>query len=226
MFSEDVERWRQAIMADAIAAQRALDQLDKTDHARFVALCRDLAEDESDVVKEIALRKLGQKGDRDDAYAEASALQALRYPALEYTALFALGRVGTSRAFPVLLTYARSGSEMALASAADQVRTDDEAEELLALARQYLLAPGSLGYQLRVESVPIVLRYSTARAEQEVLLAAARLYADDFVIKALADASSDLLEDLRALRSTYPADSVEYKSMSYTIAKLESHQNP
>lgn len=224
MLREESEKWRQAIVADAIEAQQALDQLEKTDHARFVALCRDLAEDASEVVRQIALRKLGQRGDRDDPRAEASALAALDDPALHYTALFALGRVGTSRAFPVLLAYARAGSDIALSAAADQVRTRAEAEELLALARQYIMVPGIQGFKLREKSVPILVRYSTAAAEQEVLLAAARLYADDFVIEALADANVDVLEELRELRSTYPQDSVEYKALSYTIGRLQTRK--
>jgi hypothetical protein len=221
MSKEEIERWQQAILADTIEAQRALDQLERTDHARFVALCRDLADDASETVRQIALRKLGQRGDRDDPRAEASALEALQHPTLQYTALFALGTVGTSRAFPVLLTYARAGSDMALASASNQVRTQAEAGELLTLARQYIMVPGIQGFKLREKSVLVLIRHSTVAAEQEVLLASARLYADDFVIEALADANVEVLDDLRELRATYPPDCVEYKALTYAIDTLE-----
>lgn len=221
MTNGEVEQWRIAITLDAVKAQRALDQLEQTDHRRFVVLCRDLADGASEHVKRVALRKLGQRGDRDDALAEAIALRALDIPDLQDTALFAVGRVGTAQSFPVLLTYAQSGSFTALAAAADQVRTPTEANQLLALARKYVLAPGSQGFQLRAHALPILLRYSSAEAEQDLLLTAARRYADDFVIKALGDAPVAVLEDVRELRLIYPQDSVEYKALSRTIDQLE-----
>lgn len=218
---QECDQWHDAISADAIAAQRGLDALEKVDHAHFVNLCRCLADDSVELVKRIALRKLGQKGDRDDADAEARALEALHIPSVLHTALFALGRVGTERAFSVLLSYAEAGSSTALRAAADQVRDLEEAQQLLALARQKIWVPGSQGFQIREEALRALLRYSDVATEQNLLLSVARLYTDDCVVMALADASPEIIPEVAEIRRAYPHNSVEYKALTATIETLE-----
>ena len=212
-------------MTDANQADQDLDALEKADHAAFIALCQQLACDSNTLVKHIALRKLGQRGDRDDPIAEASALDAIGDPDTQFPALFALGRVGTPSAFPILLAYAKEGSSIALRSASDQVRTEPDAEQVLELARQFIMLPGSKGFRLREVSLDILVQHSTVEAEQDTLLASARLFADDFVIEALAKASVIIIPDLVAIRNTYPQLTVQYETLSNTIHRLERRRS-
>lgn len=222
---QDVKGWRARIMTDAKQAQRDLDALEKADHAAFVGLCQQLAGDSNTLVKHIALRKLGQRGDRGDPIAEANAIDAIGDPDTQFTALFALGRVGTPHAFPILLAYAKEGSSIALKSVSDQVRTEPDAEQVLELARQFIMLPGSKGFRLREVSLDVLIQHSTAEAEQETLLASARLFADDFVVKALAEASVNIIPELVAIRNTYPQLTVEYESLSNAIHHLEQRKS-
>lgn len=229
----ELTQWRTLILEDAKAAQRGLDQLAREQHERFVVLCRRLAQDAAPLVKRIALRKLGQRGDRDDESAEAAALEILHTPSLrslQNTALFALGTVGTARAFPILWRYAQAGSPFALASASKQVRTAAQRAQILALARQFITAPRGLGSHLRGESLEVLLRHSTVLREREVLLAAARLLTDENVIIALGDVDADvetrgaIATELRAIRASYLDDSAEYELFSHALQRLSSEQ--
>ena len=221
MDDQDIHRWRVEIVRDTLQARKDLDALNTLDHDEFVILCRKLAQDPNEVVKRTAFWKLGQLGDRDDLAAESSALAAIDDPRLRDDALFALRRVGTSRAFPALLIYAKEGSATALESALDQVRSQSDADQLLPLARQYLLVPGTKGLRLREASLRILLRLSTPKAEQAILLSAARLFADDFVVEALAEASVAIIPDPMTIRSSYPKNTLEYRALSYAIDQLE-----
>lgn len=227
---QELAQWRQHLLEYDKETDTSLNRLDREDHKRFVLLCRTLARDVSPVVKDLALRKLGQRGDRDDASAEASALKLLREPdpSFQNTALFALGTVGTTRAFPILWEYAQAGSPFALAAASKQVRTDAQRAQLLTLARQDIMLPGGAATHLREAAVEVLLRHSTVLQEREVLLAAARLLTEDDVVVALGEVDADaetkgaIATELRAIRATYSEGSAEYKALSYAITRLET----
>lgn len=217
---DELMTWKQLILSDKYQGKPALDALDTTNHDHFVAVCRALLDDLSPIIRLVALMKLGQRGDRDDIVAQNGALQALNDEALRDTALFALGRVGTPEAFPLLFSSAVAGSSEALKAASKQVRTTEQRNRVLELAREDLC---SYDLDLRDAALGVLMQHSTITAEQEVLLRSAEIFTDDFVFVALEHASGEILPRLYALREKYPFGA-EHKAIARTIARIENQQ--
>ena len=148
--SQDVERWRSEFKQDPSLGHTLLRQLRDNDLERYLTLVHALARDFDQNIRTIGLRELafhGKKGDREAEEAALAVLQASepapsrsRRRKLQIAALLVLGRVGTSRAFLVLYTHAQHGDVVALREAANQARSVSEQDQLVLLARKFLLA--------------------------------------------------------------------------------------
>lgn len=214
---EELDQYRNNILTDDRVARQQLTDLARNDHERFIELCYQLLHDPSEVVQRIILLLLGQQGDKHDSTAEVAALTALSHPKLQRWAFFALSRVATSAALPTLFLYAQKGTPYALEALNKQVITQEDIQQLLQLARHFLL---SQEYQLREEALNILLKHSNAAAEEGLLLQAAQLYYDELVIHALGSASIQVLLDLKALLRTVPPGTAEYHDISRALEKL------
>jgi hypothetical protein len=222
---EEIEQWHRAILAERQAAVRALDQLAKQDHERFIAVCHELLQSASLQGQEVALSELGRQGDRDDAIAEAKILAALHTPKLRETALFALGTVGTSVSFPVLLRYANAGKRCALEAASKQVRTPEERQLVLDLARSQLFSPDA---HLREEAVGVFRALSSIAEEEETLLQAAKRYYDMFVLEALAEGTPRILPALEEMLAPFLPEYADYaqpRDLRYAIEGIRRRMN-
>ena len=214
----ELTAWKHLILTVKWQGRRELDALDRRNHGQFVALCHALLHDDSPLIRRVVLGKLGQHGDLNDTVAQEGARRALEDERLRDTALFALGRVGTSEAFPILYSYAVAGSYRALAAASKQVRAEEQRDQLVELARKDLF---SYNGQLRAAAVDILMKHSRLGDEEERLLHSAEIFTDDFVLDALGHGSKELLPGLNALREKYPVGA-ENKAIVRAIARIEN----
>ena len=218
MVQEEKDYYHRLILDDHKAARRQLAELEKQDHAHFVELCHQLLFDPSTAVQNVGFLCLGQYGDSNDQVVETRALEALGNPEIRRRALFALGRVATPTALPVLFTYAQAGIPEALEALRRLVTTQDEKQRLLELARQYLLSPD---YPLREEALNVLLKRSSAAAEEELLIAAVRMYYDELFIQALGKATVRAMPALEELLTTVRPDTAEHHDISRALEKLK-----
>ncbi len=215
--NELAQTLRQALVANAKAGQQALDRLDKTQHAQFVAVCHVLLKDADRQIQKIALRKLGQRGDRDDVIAENEAIAALAQEDLHDTAIFALGTIGSDKVFPILFEYARSGNAEALSAVAKQARTDEQRRQVVRLARRGLFSPI---LAMRYNACEILQSLSNVLAEEHLYLASSEIFTDEFTIFALRAASAYALPRLQRMLRSYPPDSVQYRQFQLVVKEL------
>jgi hypothetical protein len=212
------DTWRQTILADEGAAQQQLAALDTRDHRSCMQLCYTLLSDAAPEVQRAALLLLRQRGDHDDAQAEAGALALLDQPELQDDALAALGRVATPAALPKLFFSAEHGSSAALSALHAQVRTDEDRRRLLRVARQQLFSQHSA---TREVALRILRALSSLAEEEDLLLRATRRYYDEFVIQALGETSGKVLPTLREMLARFSTTSAEHRTLSLAIRRLQ-----
>ena len=164
-------------------------------------------------------------GDRDDALAEASARQALDIPELRSDALSALGTIGTAAVVPLLFEYverdeqvAVGSSQRALMSLAKQVRTDEQRQQALALARKYLCSEVYYDRDAALRALSIL---STAAAEEELLLTVYHRYHDELVVWALGGASRRMLPALQQLLAEVEPKYAEHQDIAHAIERMQ-----
>lgn len=218
---DELKTWKQLIFTDKWRGGPALDALDKANHEHFVAVCHALLGESSPIIRRVALAKLGQRGDQNDALAQQGAFQALKDKHLCGTALFALARVGTPEAFPVLVSYAAAGLHHALRAASQQARTIEQQKQVIDLSRDRLFSDDS---QLRAAAVEVLMQHSTVAAEQDTLLRSAEMFTDDFVFDVLRHASAAALPRLYALSMKY-ASGAEHKAIMQAIRHIENQRS-
>ena len=233
MQEHTIEALRQGILSDSIeekrATARAFRQLAKGRFSQFLNICHTLLKDPDIKVRQQALRLLGWYGDRDDLIAEAAAQEALSIPELEHSALLALGAIGTDTAVPLLFEYAKRDLEypahpeqhhrIALWSLAKRVRTAEQKQEALALARESLL---SEHYPSRDAALRALKMLSTAAAEEDLLLKAYRVYADELVAWALGAASPRMLPILYELLAELKPGCAEHGDIAHAIQRMKT----
>ena len=145
--------------------------------------------------------------------------EALGEEALQYAALFVLARIATRAALPTLYHYARNGQVWALSGLDRLVRTEREVQAAVRLARRYLLASE---YRLRETALELLLRHSSLRQEEDLLLEAVRLFKDEVLIDALRDAEpTKVLPELKMLAGEVERRSTAFEDLSKTITILE-----
>lgn len=240
--SDRLAYWHHRILDHYSAARTDFEQMRKlrTQRQEWFDLCHALAWNYDSEVRTFALRQLAFYGDKDDAEAEAAALDVLRqmpekvrevtpeYPHritperhLQIAAFLALGRVGTEAAYNVLYAHARAGDEFALLNAAEQARTAEQQEQMIVLARQFLrLDRFSLSYK----GLQVLMRFSTAEREQNLLLEVAQKNRYDFAIYALGHTNPSMLPAIRDLLEHVSPNTAQYVAARTAIAELEQRE--
>lgn len=217
---EELTHWQQLILADRVEAERSLKRLAQEDHAHFMALCHRLLEQHDPEVQRLVLWRLGFQGEHDDARVTAIALAALEDPSQREAALIALRTVATPGAFPTLLSYAEAGYFLALKAAAWRARTEEQRDQVLAVARQQALSQNS---QLREIAVRVIRTFSSPAKEEAPLLEAAQRYFDEFVFAALRHATVQVLPVLLEMRAQMRPGTAEHQDISKAIEAIQHH---
>jgi hypothetical protein len=219
---ETVESYRSLILSDQKKARWELTQLARMDHTTFRELCHHLLNDTSLSVRDTIFFLLGHFASEPDQEIQAKALEALTVPELQEGAAFVLGRIASALAFPPLFEYAQAGSPYALHVLWRRVTTEEDKQAVLRLARGHLISPV---YRLREEALSALLKYSSAAAEENVLLSAARCYYDELVIGALSEATAKAIPALEELLGTVPPGSTEYYELSSALERLRKRSS-
>jgi hypothetical protein len=215
---QEVGAYRSVILSDAKKGRHQLARLAKEDHPTFLELCHRLLNDPSMHVRDEILFLLGHYGTEHDPVAEAKALEAVTVPELQEGAAFALGRIASPGSIPLLFQYAQEGSPYALHALWRRVATEEDKQHLLQIARQHLLSPV---YRLREEALSALYTYSSAAAEEDLLLRAAQLYYDELVIDTLSEATERIVPALEELLGTVPVNTAEYNDILSALERLK-----
>ncbi len=226
-------------LPQGVPGRELLERIHHKDHARFVALCHDLLGDELPRVRWAALLQLGRHGDPDDALAEETILASGDLQRTEdrgyisHAALFALGTIGTARAFTVLEHVATLGrldpraatlhsQEIALSAAALQARTDTQRQRVLELARDVFEPTGAHAGQQPEEALRTLVLLSHIPDEEDLLMDFLERTQDEvpMVIEVLGLASPRVLPRLRRFQAGYPQGEMIYRMCDWAIEEI------
>lgn len=207
--------WEQEV-PELVARFRTLCQ---DDLPHFRRLCAILLEDEQYEVRLGIIMLLQACQIRDNILSILLMRVALEQKTLRKEALYALWRVGTRRVLPQFLWLADRGYSSALYIVRHLLRTPEEIEQGIAIARKYI---GAEDYELREAALFLLQKYSSMEREAERVLVAVQKYLDELFIDALKEAPPEkVLEPLKALRATIAEKYAEYGDLSSTIQVLE-----
>ena len=240
-FEQEVRFYQQAIMEaiahtdprgsweDEVPALCArFEALMRDDLAHFQRLCARLLEDEQREVRLGVMKLLCLFNVRDSDRIRNNKLSmllmriALDQKDLREEAFSALWRVGTRLVLPQLLLFAERGYSNALYMVRHMIRTPEEIERGIAIARKYIDAND---YPLREAALFLLQKYSSMEREAECVLVAVQKHLDELFIDALKEAPPEkVLASLKALRSTIEAKYAEYGDLSSTIEVLEQKE--
>jgi hypothetical protein len=231
-FEQEVSFYREAI-ADAVAhvdlrfswateipeLLARFNALAQKDLTLFRLLCARLLGDKQREVR-LGIRKLLSASKiKDHVLSMVLAEIALKKENLKEETLFALWSVGTRIVLPQLFLLAEQGYSTALYMVRRMVRTPEEIERGIMIARKYIDAEE---YALREAALFLLQMYSSMDQEFEGVLSAVLKYKDELFIDALKKAPSEsVLEILKELRSTIGEGYAEYGDLSSTLHKLE-----
>lgn len=231
-FEQEVRFYRQAVV-EALARTdprflwrtevpelcTRFEALARNDIAHFRQLCCRLLEDDQREVCLGVLKLLRSHDTRDSILSALLILIAMRQKDLRKEALSALWGVRTRFVLRQLLLFADKGSSDALYMIRLMLRTPEEIERGIAIARKYIAAND---YGLREAALFLLQRYSSMEQEAEGVLVAVQKYTDELFIDALKKAPPGMvLEPLKALRATIAENYAEYGDLSSTIQVLE-----
>lgn len=231
-FDQEVQVYRQTIVEALARADPRFswDQEAPELVARFGVLCRDdlpqlrqlcarLLEDDDQNVRFGIIKLLQTCKIRDNVLSILLMRVALERKDLRQESLYALWRVGTRVVLPQFLQFADHGYSSALYIVRHLLRTPEEIERGIAIARKYIDAKD---YELREAALFVLQKYSSMDIEAERVLAAVQEYLDELFIAALKEAPPEIvLEPLKALRATIEERYAEYGDLSSTIHALE-----
>jgi hypothetical protein len=205
--------------SDPLKMENKMNDLAREDHEAFLALCKRLLRDKEQAVRHGLLLVLSRYTKIDRELEQLLIEEALGEEALQNAALFVLARIATRAALPTLYYYARNGQVWALSGLDRLVRTEREVQAAIRLARRYLLASE---YRLRETALDLLLRHSSVKEEEDLILEAVRLYKDELFIGALEDAEpAKMLPKLKMLARGIERHSTAFEDLSDTIRVLE-----
>lgn len=227
-----IESLKQGLLSDSFeekqATRRVFRQLAVEKHSQFINIWHTLLKDSEIRILHEVLLLLARLGDQDDPIAAAAAREALNIPELQYSALLALGRIGTAETVPLLFEYARRDLEhpedgehhqIALVCLAKQVRTAEQKQQALHLARESLLSGHYPSRDVALRALNIL---STAAAEEDLLLQVYRMYADELVAWALGAASHRMLPILYELLAEVEPKYAEHGDILRAIERMKT----
>jgi hypothetical protein len=199
-----------------------LKALAQDDYDHFRLLCVQLVTDEQFEVRSGFVRLLAAYKTKNNFVSSLLLRVAINQKDLRERALFSLRPIATRIVLPQLFTFAEEGYADALYSVRRLVRTPEEIERGITIARRYIDAND---YPLREASLFLLQRYSSMEVEAEGVLRAVLKYKDELFIDALEQAQPTMvLEPLKALRNMLFEKYAEYHDLTKTIDVLEMKQ--
>jgi hypothetical protein len=240
---DDIARYRDRMFSDDLdelcAIEESLEQLAQACYGDFLDLCYHLLDDPEPESHRKALWYLYRFGKRDNAYVEERALATLATtrvfaagtPMKELTpaeseervlrvrAIQALGTVGTTAAYPILLACVEADEDVSIRALAKQARTEAQRRQALSLSREWLV---SKVYRQREAALQALRILSTAEAEEDTLLVAYARYNDELVAGALGNASARMEPVLRDLLRRWPEGCAEYHDLGRALKRLQT----
>jgi hypothetical protein len=194
--------------------------LEQEDLRHFQKLSATLLQDKERQVSVGMMQLLSAHTMKDHVLSQGLVLIATKKKSVRKEALTALGAgMFTRMVLPQVFVFAEEGNDDALSMVKSMIRTPEEIERGISIARTYIQAEE---YYLRQEALFLLQRHSSMDVEAESVLAAVKLYLDELFIDALKDAPPEIvLEPLKALRATIGEQYAEYKDLSSTIEVLE-----
>ncbi len=200
-----------------------LKALAQDDYDHFRLLCVTLMIDEQFEVRSGFVRLLGSYRVRNNFLSMLLIRVALKQKDLRREALSSLTSMATRVVLPQLFIFAEKRYADALYSVRRLVRTPEEIERGITIARKYIDANN---YPLREASLFLLQWHSSMEVEAEGVLRAVLKYKDELFIDALKKAPPVLvLGPLKALRDTISDKYAEYHDLTGTIDVLEMKQN-
>jgi hypothetical protein len=216
----EVHRWHAAILEDEWTPKYALDQLAKHDHAYLIALLHRLLGDDSPDVQRIALQKLWQHGDLDEAVVHASRLPETDNRSLLFEVVAVLRASGSPAAIAALSNLAERGNANAFRALVAVARMPPDKLHAITLACARVFDPVE---EWRVAAVGALHGYLERRAWEELAIEVARRYMDEGVFAQLATwATPRVIPALQFLLERIGPVWAESKDIARTIEHIRS----
>lgn len=194
-------------------------KLEKNDHKHFLQLCTRLLDDKKREVRLGTILLIGAFHRKDSYLAMLLAWTARKHKDLRSEAISSLYSVYTRVVLSHIFVFAEEGYANAVYMLNRLLRTPEEIERGIDIARKYIQAEE---YYLREAALFLLQRHSSMDVEAERVLEAVKIYTDELFIDALTAAPPEIvLEPLKALREPIEEKYAEYKDLSSTIEVLE-----
>jgi hypothetical protein len=143
-------------------------------------------------------------------------------PEIKNSALRALGFVGTEASMATLLGISRQGYEGALwALKKLLIKFPKFASQAFALVKDLLLSENA---QVREQAAAIIVKLGKTKEAEAALVKSAEIFADEFTLNALKEASAEILPRLEELKKRFTPEGAEYQDIERTISALEKKQ--
>jgi hypothetical protein len=143
-------------------------------------------------------------------------------PGVKNAALRALGFVGTPSSMTTLLALARQGYDGALWALKKLVgKFPEYSAPIFELAKDLLLSEKA---PVREQATAIIVKLAKIKEAETALVKSAEMFADEFVLNALKEASTAVLPRLERLKALFTSDGVEYQDIERTINAIEEKQ--
>lgn len=215
----EVNRWRAAIIADEWIPKYELSQMGKRDPVHFAHLCHALLREPSPVVQRVALEKMWERGDPEDAANLALTLLDTADDRLARVVWDVLGAVRPPAALPVLLRRAEHGSAEALSLADTLAQTAEDRDQVLRLARQAVRARE---HPLHVTGMRVVGQHMSLTEWEDLLLEYVRQYDEDAIEALGVRGTPRVIPALQKIVDQLPPGCVESKAAMRAIEWIQS----
>lgn len=143
-------------------------------------------------------------------------------PEIKNNALRALGFVGTQASMATLLASARQDYDGAVWALKKLVSKFPEyTPPIFDLAKDLLLSEKAL---VREQATAIIVKLMKVKEAETALLKSAEMFADEFALNALKEASAAVLPRLQRLKKRFSMDGAEYQDIERTINAIAAKQ--
>lgn len=214
----ELNRWRDAIIEDEWIPKYELSQMGKRDRVRFAHLCRALLSDPSPVVQRVALEKLWERGDPNEAAQCAEALLRASDTPVPFVVWEVLETVRPPAALPTLLGVAEQGSHKALRLANRLAHTPEDRAHVLRIARD---AVNSTKYAFHLAGLVVTRCHMSLRRWEDLLQPLARQYDEEAIIMLGIHASPRVIPTLREIVDHLSPNSVQAMEAARAIERIQ-----
>lgn len=217
---DEVRQWRDAILDDEWAPKYELDQLAKRDRDTFIAVTHRLLLDASPTVQRIALQKLKQHGDPEDAVAQASLLIEADDRSLLFEIESVLQISASSAAIAALFTLAERGRASAFRAVVRVARMPPDTLRAIGMACERVFSPDEAW---RFATVAALHTYLAQRSWEEVTIEVARRFMDEGIFGLLGQwATPRVIPALQLLHQRIGSGWAESNDIIRAIERIRS----